>query len=90
MVNMEEIHNQILAENTRNMYQAPPHCGPASDPYEAIKVIEAWGLNFSLGNVLKYIARAGQKGSAADHAADLEKAVWYLHRELERVKGDKK
>ena len=89
MVNMEEIHNQILAENTRNMYQAPPHCGPASDPYEAIKVIEAWRLNFSLGNVLKYIARAGKKGGPADHVADLEKAAWYLKREIERVKKEK-
>ena len=64
------------------------HYGPASDPYEAIKVIEAWGLKFSLGNVLKYIARAGKKGGAADHVADLEKAAWYLNRELERVKKE--
>jgi hypothetical protein len=35
----------------------PPHYGGDST-YEAIKVIEAWGLGFSLGNALKYICRA--------------------------------
>lgn len=52
--------------------------------YEPIKVIEAWGLGFCLGNVVKYIARAGKKG---DRKADLEKALDYLQRELEREQG---
>lgn len=52
-----------------------------SGTYEPIKVIEAWGLGFCLGNVVKYIARAGKKG---DRKADLEKALDYLTRELER------
>lgn len=59
----------------------PDHYGGESDPFEAIKVIEAWGLNFNLGNVLKYIARAGRKG---DRGEDLAKALWYLKREVER------
>ena len=42
-----------------------PHYGDKADPYEAIKVIRAWGLNFSLGNVLKYVARAGKKPGAS-------------------------
>lgn len=46
---------------------------------EPIDVIEAWGLGFNLGNVVKYIARP--KGQTV---ADLEKAVWYLQRELDR------
>ena len=46
---------------------------------EAIDVIEAFGLNFRVGNALKYILRAGKKGDAA---TDLRKAVWYLNREL--------
>jgi hypothetical protein len=50
------------------------------DPYEAIKVIEAWNLNFLLGNVLKYIARRGRKEGATE-AEDLRKAASYLHRE---------
>ena len=49
--------------------------------HEAIDVIEAWGLGFSLGNAVKYIARAGLKGDAVE---DLEKARWYIDREIER------
>jgi len=57
----------------------PPHYGGADNPYEAIKVIEAWKLGFNLGNTVKYISRAGKKGAAL---TDLEKARWYLDREI--------
>lgn len=40
----------------------PAHYGGAGNPYEAIKVIEAWELGFCLGNTVKYISRAGKKG----------------------------
>ena len=50
---------------------------------EAIDAIEAWGLGFHLGNVVKYIARAGRK--TADSLQDLRKAAWYLDREIERM-----
>lgn len=53
----------------------PPHYGGADNPYEAIKVIEAWSLGFSLGNAVKYIARAGKKD---DRLEDLRKARWYV------------
>ena len=49
---------------------------------EAIEVIEAWGLNFNLGNVIKYICRAGLKDSSRQ-GEDLQKALWYLTRELQ-------
>ena len=39
----------------------PPHYGGQSNPYEAIKIIEAHGLGFHLGNAIKYILRAGRK-----------------------------
>lgn len=61
----------------------PAHYGGADDPYEAIKVIEAWGLGFCLGNAVKYIARAGKK--SPDSLTDLRKAAWYLNREIERL-----
>lgn len=62
----------------------PMHYGSAADPYEAIKVIEAWDLNFSLGSAVKYICRHGKK--PGEHAAqDLRKAAWYLQREAERL-----
>ena len=57
----------------------PPHYGGSDNPYEAIKVIEAWSLGFCLGNAVKYISRAGKKGDAIE---DLKKARWYLDREI--------
>ena len=49
---------------------------------EAIDVIEAFFHdNFHLGNVFKYIARAGKKG---DYVEDLRKSIWYLQREIDR------
>lgn len=64
----------------------PKHYG-GDNPYEAIKVIEAWHLDFHLGNVVKYIARAGKK---SDRLEDLEKAKWYLDRSIENLKGQRK
>ena len=57
----------------------PAYYGGGNNPYEAIKVIEAWNLGFALGSALKYIARAGKKG---DTLEDLRKARWYLDREI--------
>jgi hypothetical protein len=60
----------------------PKHYGGAENPYEAIKVIEAWGLGFCLGNTVKYISRAGKKD---DVLQDLRKAAWYLAREIDNM-----
>ena len=57
----------------------PEHYGGKQNTYEAIKVIEAWELNFYLGNVVKYISRAGKKDKTK-LKEDLEKAKWYLDR----------
>lgn len=60
----------------------PSHYHPGN--HEVIDVIEAWGLGFSLGNAMKYIARHRLKGAPLE---DLQKARWYLDRaiaELER------
>lgn len=62
----------------------PAHYGGSDNPYEAIKVIEAWGLSYCLGNAIKYISRAGRKpGQPA--TLDLDKAIWYLQRERSRL-----
>lgn len=71
MVPIEEVHH-------------PAHYGGADNPYEAVKVIEAWELGFNLGNTLKYINRAGKKPNAAK-LKDLRKAMWYLNREIENL-----
>src|SRR4051812_24717017 len=65
----------------------PAHYGGADNPYEAIKVIEAWSLGFCLGNSVKYIARAGKKPDA-DRLDDLRKAAWYLNREIQKLEND--
>lgn len=57
----------------------PEHYGGKENTYESIKVIEAWELNFHLGNVVKYISRAGKKDKTK-LKEDLEKAKWYLDR----------
>lgn len=49
--------------------------------YEPRKVVEDWGLNFYLGNALKYICRAGQKD---DPIVDLKKAIQNIEFEIER------
>lgn len=64
----------------------PKHYGGADNPYEAIKVIEAWNLGFCLGNTVKYISRAGKKETDKT-VQDLEKAKWYLDKEIEKLKS---
>lgn len=53
--------------------------------YEAIDIIEAYGLNFSLGNTLKYLLRAGVKTD--DPLPDLRKALDYLQHEIHRIES---
>lgn len=48
---------------------------------EVIDFIEDQQLNFNTGNAVKYISRAGKKDQEK-HAEDIEKAIWYLNREL--------
>ena len=52
---------------------------------EVIDAIEDWQLGFNLGSAVKYIARAGKK-DPAKLSEDLEKARWYIARELARLK----
>lgn len=78
----------------------PAHYGGEDNPYEAIKVIDAWDLSFCLGNTVKYISRAGRKVFNTDlfrtkdehdeavrqaRLEDLRKARWYLDHEIELV-----
>lgn len=62
----------------------PSHYG-GDTTYEAIKVIEAWELNFNLGNTVKYISRHKKKQSALK---DLKKARWYLDREIQKLENE--
>lgn len=56
---------------------------------ETYDYIEDQGLNYSMGNVIKYVSRAGKKkapGKSLDASAleDLKKARWYLDKEIAR------
>lgn len=60
----------------------PPHYNKHPSGIECIVVTEH--MNFCLGNAVKYIWRASSKGKQIE---DLEKARWYLHREIARLKN---
>lgn len=65
-----------------------PHSSvnPAHYKFGGVEVIDlAESLSFNRGNIVKYVARAGVK-SAATELEDLEKAQWYLSREIENAK----
>ena len=70
----------------KELVNHPNHYGGKDNPYEAIKVIEAWDLGFCLGNTVKYISRAGKKDETIQ---ELEKALWYLKREIKNLKDGK-
>lgn len=76
---------QTQAEHAETINH-PKHYG-GDTTYEAIKVIEAWGLGFCLGNTVKYIARNGKK-AGAKNIEDLKKARWYLDREIANLEKE--
>ena len=65
----------------------PDYYGGESNIYEAIKIIEAYDLNFSLGNVIKYVLRAGKKSDSA--IEDLEKAARYIQFQIDYLRRQK-
>jgi hypothetical protein len=70
-------------EQKHDMVNSPPHYKDRVPGLECIDVTQHF--NFCLGNAIKYIWRADMKGGDQD----LEKAIWYLQRELsERQKRD--
>lgn len=80
----QPLRKHIEQMNKPDDVNHPEHYGGSDNTYEAIKVIDAWKLGFCLGNVIKYISRAGKKGSKLE---DLKKAQWYLNHEIERLEG---
>jgi hypothetical protein len=82
---LAEVNWGKLSENKESINH-PAHYGGADNPYEAIKIIDAynWGHEFSLGNAIKYILRAGKKEK--DPVKDLEKALWYINHAIENLR----
>ena len=62
----------------------PKHYTSHPSGIEAIQITEHMG--FCLGNVVKYVLRCDLKHDAIE---DLEKAAWYLAREIERRKHER-
>ena len=67
--------------DTPDMVNHPPHYKVGG--IEVIDFIEAKQLGYNLGNVVKYVSRAGKKGT--DTLQDLQKARWYLERAIQRA-----
>jgi hypothetical protein len=67
-----------FAKAALDLINNPPHYRTGG--IETIDFIEAKDLNYRLGNVVKYVSRAGRKNT--DPVQDLEKAAWYLQREI--------
>jgi hypothetical protein len=59
----------------------PKHYGGKDNPLEVINIINHYKLNFELGNLIKYVLRADNKGNRKQ---DLQKALWYLQYELNK------
>jgi hypothetical protein len=72
--------------DNKEMVNHPNHYGGEDNIYEAIKVIDAWDLGFSLGNTVKYISRAGKKNSDKE-LEDLKKAKWYLDHHIKNLEN---
>lgn len=75
-----------ILDNNMQIEMFEPPADPVNHPahykaggIETIDFIEAKQLNYNLGNVVKYITRADFKGNREQ---DLEKALWYLKREI--------
>lgn len=64
----------------------PPHYVGFSNGAEVIDITEH--LNFNRGNAVKYLARAGVKDPSPEgELEDLQKAAWYVNREIARLKA---
>ena len=71
------------AEKKLDLVNKPPHY--TGGGVETLDFIEAKDLNYRLGNVVKYVVRCGKKNT--DPVQDLEKAMFYLKREIATRKG---
>ncbi|WP_188285344.1 DUF3310 domain-containing protein [Streptomyces sp. CBMA29] len=74
-----------LATGEGDPVNHPSHYTWLPNGFEVIDMAEH--LNFNLGNSIKYIARAGRKSAVG--IQDLEKAAWYLNREIQRINVQK-
>lgn len=78
-INESSLSDMMLRLSQEDMVNHPPHY--TFGGVETIDFIEAKQLSYNLGNVVKYISRAGHKDYDTE-VRDLRKALWYLEREI--------
>lgn len=76
-MNWKTPSDKVNDDESVDVVNQPPHYKVGG--IETIDFIEAKKLSYNLGNVVKYVTRAEHKGTRKQ---DLEKAVWYLQREI--------
>ena len=76
---MRDFRRYIAAEFEGDAVNHPNHYNSHPSGVECITVVEH--MSFNVGNAIKYLWRADEKGSPMQ---DLEKARWYINREIQR------
>ena len=71
-----------VSPNVSSTLSRPAHYGGENNPFEAIKIIHHYNLNFNLGNIIKYTLRGGKKDEAIK---ELEKIKQYADFEIQRL-----
>ena len=71
-----------VSSNVSSTLSRPAHYGGKDNPFEAIKIIHHYNLNFNLGNIIKYTLRCGKKDEAIK---ELEKIKQYADFEIQRL-----
>lgn len=80
----QEKHDEVIYQSiTGDAVNHPSHYTSDPSGIECIQISENW--SFCLGNALKYLWRNGKKDADTD-IQDLQKAIWYIQREIERKK----
>lgn len=76
-------YNRGVATTSHDPVNHPAHYTSHPSGIEAIQITRHH--NFNIGNAIKYLWRAGLKGNM--HVVDLEKAIWYINDEIERIQN---
>jgi hypothetical protein len=85
---LDELGAPQVAQGSREQFLTELRKAPGPNHYhgldpQPIEVLRAWNLPYCRSVAIKYLARAGQKGSAADAKLDLQKAIQYIHWAIE-------
>ncbi|OAV21443.1 hypothetical protein AO372_0761 [Moraxella catarrhalis] len=86
-MNSQEKHDEVIYQSiTGDAVNHPSHYTSDPSGIECIQITRH--RNFNIGNAIKYLWRAGLKDGNSD-IQDLQKAVWYIQDEIERLQTQK-